>query len=90
MLIGIDGTPAHEEDEWIGRPVRIGEALVRPLGHVGRCAVTTQNPETATPDLDTLNAIRSYREDGTEPIPFGVWGEVAEPGRIRLGDPVQI
>ena len=90
MLIGVDGTAAHEEDEWIGRPVRIGEALVRPLGHVGRCAVTTQNPETGTPDLNTLKAIRSYREDGTEPIPFGVWGEVAEPGCVRLGDPVQI
>jgi uncharacterized protein YcbX len=90
MLIGIDGTAAHEEDAWIGRPVRIGEALVRPLGHVGRCAVTTQNPETGRPDLDTLKGIRSYREDGTEPIPFGVWGAVEEPGRVRLGDPVQI
>jgi uncharacterized protein YcbX len=90
MLIGIDGTSPHEEDEWIGRTVRIGEALVRPLGHAGRCAVTTQNPETGRPDLDTLRGIRSYREDGTEPIPFGVWGEVAEPGRIRLGDAVQV
>ena len=52
--------------------------------------MTTQNPETGTPDLNTLKAIRSYREDGTEPIPFGVWGEVAEPGCVRLGDPVQI
>jgi uncharacterized protein YcbX len=90
MLIGVDGTAAHAEDAWIGRPVRIGEAVVRPLGHVGRCAVTTQNPETGRPDLDTLKGIRSYRGDGTEPIPFGVWGEVAEPGRIRLGDPVEI
>ena len=35
------------------------------------------------------SAIRSYREDGSEPIPFGVWGDVVEPGTVRLGDPVE-
>jgi hypothetical protein len=25
----------------------------------------------------------------SEPLPFGVWGEVVEPGRVRLGDPVE-
>ncbi len=90
MLIGIDGVGAHEEDAWIGRRVRIGEAVVVPRGNVGRCAVTTQNPETGVPDLDTLRALARYRRDGTERLPFGVHGEVAEPGRIRLGDPVEV
>lgn len=89
MLIGIDGVHAYEEDEWVGRRVRVGEAVVLPRGNVGRCAVTTQNPETGVRDLDTLRSIRSYRKDGTEPIPFGVYGEVAEPGRVRLGDSVE-
>jgi uncharacterized protein YcbX len=69
--------------------VRFGEAVLRPLGHVGRCAVTTQNPDTGLPDLDTLRTIRGYREDGTEPIPFGVYGAVLESGLVRLGDPVE-
>jgi uncharacterized protein YcbX len=91
MLFGVDGVPPHAEDGWIGREVRIGEAVVRPLGHVGRCAVTTQNPETGTPDLDTLRAIGRYRGalESTEPLPFGVYGEVVAPGRVRLGDPVE-
>jgi MOSC domain-containing protein len=90
MLIGLDGCEPHEEDGWLGRRVRVGEAVVVPRGHVGRCAITTQDPDTGVRDLDTLKAIHAYREDGTEKIPFGVWGEVAEPGRIRVGDPVEI
>ena len=89
MLVGIDGCRAHEEDEWLGREVRIGDAIVRPLGNVGRCAVTTQNPETGLPDLDTLRGLRAYRQDGTERLPFGVYGSVVRGGRIRLGDAVE-
>ncbi len=90
MLFGIDGVPAHAEDGWMDRRVRIGDAVVRPLGNVGRCAVTTQDPDTGVPDLDTLHVLGEYRGDveTTEPLPFGVWGEVLTPGRVRLGDPV--
>ena len=62
-----------------------------PQGNVGRCAITTQNPETGKPDLDTLKALARYRGRGcrpTEPLPFGVHAAVAVPGRVRLGDPV--
>ena len=92
MLFGVDGVPAHTEDAWIGRRVRIGTAVVRPLGNVGRCAVTTQNPDTGVPDLDTLRVLGEYRGEveTSEPLPFGIWGEVVEPGRVRLGDPVEV
>ena len=91
MNFGVDGLAEHEEDEWLGRRVRIGQAVVVPQGNVGRCAVTTQNPETGAPDLDTLKALAAYRQDveTTEPLPFGVYAAVAEPGRVRVGDPVE-
>jgi uncharacterized protein YcbX len=91
MHFGIDGVDAHAEDGWIGKRVRIGEAVVVPRGNVGRCAVTTQNPETGSPDLDTLKALAAYRRhvETTEPLPFGVYAAVAETGRIRVGDPVE-
>jgi hypothetical protein len=91
MNFGIDGPAEHEEDEWIGRRVRLGDAVVVPQGNVGRCAVTTQNPETGEPDLDTLKALAAYRRgvDATEPLPFGVHAAVAEAGHVRLGDPVE-
>lgn len=92
MLFGVDGIPAHAEDGWLGRPVRIGDAVVRPRGNVGRCAVTTQNPDTGVPDLDTLRLLGAYRGEveTSEPLPFGVWGEVVESGRVRIGDPVEL
>ena len=49
MLFGVDGMPAHAEDEWIGRRLHIGDAVVRLRGNVGRCAVTTQDPIRACP-----------------------------------------
>jgi uncharacterized protein YcbX len=92
MNFGIDGLGEHEEDEWLGRRVRVGGAVVVPQGNVGRCAVTTQNPETGAPDLDTLKALARYRGviESTEPLPFGVYAAVAQPGRVRVGDPVEL
>ena len=94
MLFELDGCEPHEEDGWIKRRLRIGEALVRLRGDVGRCAITTQNPETGAPDFNTLRTIAGYRamtqnEAGKEHIPFGVYGEVLEPGRVRIGDAVE-
>jgi uncharacterized protein YcbX len=92
MNFGIDGLREHEEDEWLGLRVRLGEAVVVPQGNVGRCAVTTQNPDTGAPDLDTLKALAAYRPgiDATEPLPFGVHAAVADPGQVSVGDPVEL
>src|SRR2546430_15541403 len=91
MLIGIGGVEPHEEDGWLGRRVRVGESLVELRGNVGRCAITTQNPETGVRDFDTLREIRGYRGQNAETreIDFGVFGEVVEPGRGEVGGPVQ-
>jgi hypothetical protein len=90
MLFTIDGVTAHAEDAWLGHDVRIGDAVVRPHGLVGRCAVTTLDPGTGTPTLDTLRVLRAYRGDvpTEEPLPFGVWGEVVMPGRVEVGGAV--
>ena len=92
MNFGIEGTEPHAEDGWLRRKVSIGEAVVVPIGNVGRCAVTTQNPDTGRPDLDTLKALARYRDvpDTTEPLPFGVHAAVAKAGRVRVGDPVSL
>ena len=92
MNFGIEGVPEHAEDEWLGRRVQVGEAVVIPQGNVGRCVVTTQSPETGLTDLDTLKGIAAYRRDieTTEPLPFGIHAAVVEPGHVRLGDPVEL
>jgi uncharacterized protein len=92
MNFGIGGLEPHEEDGWIGRRVSVGDAVVIPQGNVGRCAITTQNPDTGKADLDTLKALADYRGavETTEPLPFGVHAAVAEPGRVRVGDAVAL
>jgi uncharacterized protein YcbX len=95
MLFELDGCDAHEEDTWVKRHIRVGKALVRVRGDVGRCAITTQNPDTGVPDFDTLRTIKAYRpetanEKGKKHLPFGVYGEVVEPGRVALGDAVEV
>ena len=90
MTIGIDGVRAWAEDGWLGQAVRIGEATVRPDGNVGRCAVTTHDPDLGRPDIDTLKLLAETRGTmaSTEPLPFGVWAAVVTPGQVRVGDPV--
>jgi len=92
MNFGVEGVEPHAEDSWIGRKVKVGDAIVVPQGNVGRCAITTQNPDTGKADLDTLKALAGYRGDieTTEPLPLGVHAAVARPGRVRVGDPVEL
>jgi uncharacterized protein len=92
MLIEIDGVPAHAEDDWVGSSARIGSVLVAFKGHVGRCLITSRDPDTGQVDLPTLDLLGSYRSrtPTTEPLPFGVYGEVLEAGSINLGDDVEL
>jgi uncharacterized protein YcbX len=91
MLIEIAGVDAHEEDEWVGRTVQVGDASVLMRGHVGRCLVTSQSPDSGVVDLPTLELL-SYRRglQTTEPLAFGVFGEVLGGGTVRLGDAVTL
>jgi hypothetical protein len=90
MLFEIDGVGAHEEDSWLGTQVRIGEATVAFNGDIGRCIVTSRDPDTGVVDLPTLVTLAAYRREGvSEPLPFGVYGAVLVPGRVRVGDIAQ-
>jgi uncharacterized protein YcbX len=90
MLVEIDGVGSHEEDRWVGATVRIGDAVVRFHGHVGRCLITSRDPESGEVTLPTLDLLGEYRRDvdATEPLPFGIYGEVVQPALVRLGDAV--
>jgi MOSC domain-containing protein len=92
MLIELDGLDAHEEDGWIGRRSRVGEAVIEWGGHVGRCLITSRDPDSGRIDLPTLDLLRDYRGDlaATEPLPFGIYGSVVEPGVVRIGDRVTL
>ena len=92
MTIELDGCEPFAEDGWIGRTLRIGGARLRPFGNVGRCLVTTLDPDTGEVDLPTLDLLRGLRGDAatSEPLALGVHCAVLQPGEVALGDPVEL
>jgi uncharacterized protein YcbX len=90
MLIEVDGVAPHAEDGWLGQRLQVGDAVLRFDGHVGRCLITSRDPETGEVTLPTLDLLRAYRgeQESTEPLPFGVYGRVLRPGTVRVGDAV--
>ena len=88
MLLELRGVEAHAEDEWEGSLLKVGGAVVRLGGPVGRCANITYDPETGIRDFDALRAIREYRGTIDGEVCFGVYADVVEPGRVRVGDAV--
>lgn len=95
MTIELDGSEAFAEDGWIGRELRLGGEggpVIRPLGHVGRCNVTSLDPDLGTFDLPTLDLLREIRGelDTTEPLALGVHCAVLQAGEVAVGDALRI
>jgi len=88
MTIAIAGVQAWQEHGWGGRAIAAGEALLRGLGPVPRCVVTTRDPDDGRADAPVLAALAALR--GKRDVSFGLWCEVAEPGRVRVADPVRV
>ena len=90
MSIQIAGTGVYEEDEWSGRDVRIGAAVVRVGGQVPRCVLMTRDPDTQVRDYPVLKAILAHRTPmASGEAPLGVYATVVEPGVVRVGDDVE-
>jgi uncharacterized protein len=87
MTITIDGTQAWEEHGWVGRDVRVGDAVLRVDSLCERCVVTTRDPESGRTDAPVLKAIAGLR--GKDDVTFGVWCDVVATGRVRVGDAVE-
>jgi MOSC domain-containing protein len=88
MTIEIDGVQAWEEHGWSGREVRAGGAVLRVAAPTARCAVTTRDPETGARDAPVLKALAGIH--GRTAVEFGVWCDVVAPGRVRVGDAVEV
>jgi uncharacterized protein YcbX len=88
MTIEIDGVGAWEEHGWAGRDIAAGNALLRGIDPVPRCAVTTRDPERGVTDAPVLKALAALR--GKRDVRFGLWCEVIAPGRVRVGDTVSL
>jgi uncharacterized protein YcbX len=84
--IHLDGIEPGAELGWVGREVRIGALRLRGAKRTRRCAAIDVNPLTAARDAQLTKAI--VRAFGHPDL--GVYLEVAEDGRIAVGDAVEV
>ena len=81
--------PAHVEDSWVGRRLRLGAAEVEVRGVVPRCAVIDLDPDTGERRSPALKTLGGYRRLHGEVV-FGVDAVVTRPDEVRCGDRVDI
>jgi len=98
-LVGADLAPARfrpnllveaaggdfPEDAWVGRVLRIGSLWMRVDQRDTRCVIVTIDPVTLCRDPAILHAIARERDDR-----LGVYGTTVEPGRVAIGDAVEL
>jgi uncharacterized protein YcbX len=73
------------EDIWVGRVLRIRGLRMRVDQRDKRCVVVTIDPLTLRRDPAVLRAIARERDTR-----LGVYGSTMEPGRVAMGDPVEV
>lgn len=78
----LDGAPAWAEWDWVGRDIRIGDAVLNIRERITRCMATTCEPGTGISNADTLGALQANfgHQD------FGLYAVVTQPGTIAIGD----
>ena len=84
LIESLDGGDAPE-DAWVGDVLRIGGMRMRVDKRDKRCVVINVDPVTTMRDQSILRSVAQERQSC-----LGVYGNVVEPGRVSLGDPVTI
>jgi uncharacterized protein YcbX len=91
----IEHPDEHAEDDWDGRRLALGDAVLRVRTSVPRCAIPGFNPASGERDQEVMKGLMRYRAkvglpDGMLPgfaTPgFASYAEVLRPGRVELGD----
>lgn len=80
------GAPAWAERDWDGAEVGVGEARLRIVSPITRCAATMVNPATAERDLDIPAILQSEFKHNY----MGIYGEVLAGGEMTSGSPMEI
>lgn len=75
-----------EEFSWLGRLITIGDATLRVVERINRCAATCINPETGRRDANPVKELAQHFGH----VDCGVFAEVLEGGRIAAGDRIRL
>jgi uncharacterized protein YcbX len=80
------GWPAWHEAGLVGRTLAIGEARLKVVKNITRCAAVNVDPDTAERDLEIPEAL--MRRFGHNEC--GIYGEVISDGTIAIGDAITV
>jgi uncharacterized protein len=80
VISPVSGAP-FAEDEWVGCALHIGDAIVRIDQRDSRCMIVNVDPDTGQPDSPMLKIIGRHNHACA-----GVYGTVARPGLVKVGD----
>jgi uncharacterized protein len=78
----LDGAEAWAEEAWVGKQLRIGNAVLQVRERITRCKATTADPDTGRVTADTLGGLQSNFGH----TDFGVYAVVINGGTLRVGD----
>jgi len=80
----VDGLDAWEDHGWVERSLRLGNARLKGIMEIQRCAATNVDPTSAARDMDIPGTLmRSFGH-----MNLGLYAEVTEAGTIRHGDAI--
>lgn len=82
----IDGAPAWDEVNWVGKELTVGGARLRVVEVITRCAATNIDPKTGANDLNVPLTLRK----GFGHIDCGVYARVVEGGPVEAGSPAAL
>jgi uncharacterized protein YcbX len=86
VVLDTGHAPGHPEKGWVGRTLRVGEVELEVVAPCPRCVMVTREVDASLPaDRAVLRHV--VRDLGQE---VGVYATVSRPGRIAVGDPVEV
>ncbi|MGE5278142.1 MAG: MOSC domain-containing protein [Acidobacteriota bacterium] len=85
FVIDLPGAKAFEEDEWVGRQIRIGDTLCEVEAPSQGCLATSYRPAAGPGDASMLDGLLKVRGGS-----LGLQVRATRGQRIRVADPVSL
>jgi len=82
----VEGWPAWHEASLLGETLAIGDARLRVVRRITRCAATNVDPDTAARDLEIPEALMRHLSHNE----CGIYAEVIAGGEIAVGDEIAV
>jgi uncharacterized protein YcbX len=93
LVLDIEGE-GFLENEWSGRRIAVGEAVVEVLAATPRCVMTTLAQDGLPADRSILQTVARHNRVEVAGVGtfacLGAYASVVEPGRVTVGDPVRL